>query len=910
MSEFESWEDQEFIAPPAAIEVPPLAPTDHHDDVDLTVLEAPPAATDSTVEPVHNFVKSSRWTPGWKISGTYPRALFVDRGYVGSRDQHHFYEKKRTRRAKKKPAKAAAGGAGAVAAVDDSPPYTDKRFMPWQNELSMAIHNGNHVIVDVATSCGKTWASTLIVTYETLRDRDADIDEDVTCIFVSPNSEIMRSNVNEIRLHNDKTYLTDKRMIDTQTRSYCTYDERMSSHAQIICTTADNFVSFVTNELNLQFIKRLKYIVFDEVHLPEVSTTMWWSSLLPQSAQFILLSATLGDVTEATELLSRIAPDHGVSVIKYDIRPVPLQYALFKGCPPSTEGYRDGKMKAASRISCQINPYDPTIRDMMAIMRDLPSVAATSGIVSVPKDRCDQYHAGKLLMKNVSLDWIADVVQRDLDEAVTDATPANILNLLNYLSSNGMCPAIVFHTRSSAVQELAKGLTNLLAEAEFNDPDYRKAIRRQTHMDKAEKRERDEESSDDPYGHAGKVMRAAKAGGADAKAEMAHGLEADTDAADQAKMMMALQKWKFPSQFGEIPDRIPLWIQTCLEYGIGVYIHSMPSWLKYKIFDAFKAGKLSIILADMSVSVGVNLPVRTCVLCGDITPTLFRQTGGRAGRFGFDNQGYIISMFDKDRVKESILSKSASVTVSTPCEMGCTDLLRLLTPSDLCQFYIPMYKSDTTEPAPLAATGKTLRDTILENYLANCSSSAHEKALHQISVVKSGSWHYHRLTNLMRCLPFEETIMFMNLLVDGHLAEMTHELLIKLISFMFERRPPTDADDVLEFPPEMAKTLIQYQHYFKIDGDFTAPTSRYFENFCLSGDCLASDLERIEHVGEWIYMLLRQAKGLPPNHDKRGRGAGRTDAIKYSVVPDSKFLDAVNELDRLFLIASKKVGLI
>lgn len=900
MTDSASWEDQEFIAPP-----PPSPPASDSasvaEETDLTALASALAAASATDVPDSGLsIKSSRWTPGWKVSGTYPRALFVDRGQVGSRDQRKYYEKRKPSKRGKK--------TKMPTELPTAPAYVDKRFSPWQNELSAAIHKGDHVIVDVATSCGKTWASNLIVTYETLRDRDSE-DEDPTCIFVSPNSEIMRSNVADIRAHNDKIYLTDKRMIDTQTRSYCTYDERLPPHAQIICTTADNFVSFVTNELNHSFIERLKYIVFDEVHLNEVSASMWWSSLLPQTAQFILLSATLGDVEEATASLAKISPTHSITVIKYEIRPIPLQYALFKGCPPSTEGYRDSKMKAAGRISCQINPYDPTVRDMMVTMRDLPSSSAASGVTAIPKERTDQFTAGQKLMNEVPIDWIAADMQHSIDEAATEATPENILTLLNYLFSNGMCPAIVFHTQSSAVQELAKGLVAKMAEAEMNDPDYRKALRFQNRMDKMDKRDRDEAKDDDPFGHASKIMRAAKAGGADAKAELAHD---DDDGEDKAKMMMALQKWKFPSQFGEIPDRIPLWIQSCLEYGIGVYIHSMPSWLKYKIFDAFKDGKLSVILADMSVSVGVNLPVRTCILCGDITPTLFRQTGGRAGRFGFDNQGYIVSMFEKERIKDCMLTRSTAVSIELPSSLGCADIARLLTPQELCQFYIPMYKTDPLEPAAVKTTDSPiLKEIILSNYLSRCGPSAHERALHQISAIKAGSWHSHRLTNMIRCMPFEETMLFMSLLSDGHLEDMTLEFLIKLVCFLFERRPPTDESDILEFPEELAATIVKYQHHLKIgDDDLSVPTSRYFERFLETGDCLVSDLDRIAHIGEWIYMLIRQSNGLSPTHDKKGRGAGRTDTVKYRVVPEGGFLDAINALDRLFLIASKKVGLV
>jgi len=66
-------------------------------------------------------------------------------------------------------------------------------------------------------------------------------------------------------------------------------------------------------------------------------------------------------------------------------------------------------------------------------------------------------------------------------------------------------------------------------------------------------------------------------------------------------------------------------------------MHSFPAWLRNKMFDAFKEGKLQVMIADPTISVGINLPVRTCIMCGDdMSPSLYKQMSGRAGRRGFD----------------------------------------------------------------------------------------------------------------------------------------------------------------------------------------------------------------------------------------------------------------------------------
>ena len=81
----------------------------------------------------------------------------------------------------------------------------------------------------------------------------------------------------------------------------------------------------------------------------------------------------------------------------------------------------------------------------------------------------------------------------------------------------------------------------------------------------------------------------------------------------------------------EIPS-CPNWVKECISYGIGVYMKDFKAHLRFFMFDLFKEGKIKVLISDLSISVGINLPARTCILAGDITPELYKQLGGRAGR--------------------------------------------------------------------------------------------------------------------------------------------------------------------------------------------------------------------------------------------------------------------------------------
>ena len=817
-------------------------------------------------------VITSKVLPGWKVSGAYPRALFKDRG-------HKLLEKHRVYREKPE-IKKVVGKKGKkrqqkkLAAIQESHPLDDPRFTKWQQQLAEIIHFGNHVILDIATSCGKSWASTMIVTYETLSRNNA------TAIFVSPNSEIMRESVNEITTQNYKHYITAKsRMLDTQTRSYCTYNEQNEPQAQIMCLTADNFVSFVTNDLNKNFISKLKYIVFDEVHLDEVATTLWWSTLLPQNAQFILLSATLGDVNSTVTELKEHATDLPVRVIKYNIRPIPLQRLLFKGCDLPENGYKCLTLKGAKRLSCQVNPFDPTARDIRFLDRSVNTKSM---------DRESQFHAGQAVVASYDMDTLRSKINEDIEEAIVDPTAENIYKLLSYLFSNSMQPALIFNTSSAKAQQLAKALVAYISSVEHSDEEFCKANKAQRNLHKNEKRERDKAAEAE--------KKAAKTG-----SKWTAKPDDETKTTDiEAEITAALHKWKFPSRFGDIPRNIPEWVQQCLEYGIGVYLHSFPAWLRYKMFDKFKDGKLEVMIADATISVGINLPVRTCILCGDdMTPAIYKQMGGRAGRRGYDNQGYIIPMFLKSSIQHCLFTDSEPVSITMPTTMGYTELIRLMTPGEVANFYSPKNEFDRKQPLPPGtqfplpgfsdAENPTLKDFILARYRERLQRSQLEDLNYQIDTIKRHMWHYHRLTNLIQSLPYNETMIFMQLLIDGDIKKLDVSELIKLVGLLFyPKELRDDSDQKLTISVPLLTKIQKCADYFKIPRDFTADVSNYFDRFCRTNYYHAEDIHEIEKIGEWLYILKRQLNIVAP----------RDDYIKQMVAKfDERFMAACKAVD-------------
>jgi len=81
-----------------------------------------------------------------------------------------------------------------------------------------------------------------------------------------------------------------------------------------------------------------------------------------------------------------------------------------------------------------------------------------------------------------------------------------------------------------------------------------------------------------------------------------------------------------------------------LARGIGVHSEMMIKQYRDLVETLFRAKHLKVVVATSSLALGINMPARSSVLCGDsklLTPLQYRQMSGRAGRRGYDNIGHV-----------------------------------------------------------------------------------------------------------------------------------------------------------------------------------------------------------------------------------------------------------------------------
>jgi len=109
-----------------------------------------------------------------------------------------------------------------------------------------------------------------------------------------------------------------------------------------------------------------------------------------------------------------------------------------------------------------------------------------------------------------------------------------------------------------------------------------------------------------------------------------------------------------------------------LRRGIAIYTNEI-GFSCYRRFVQILAqqGFLAVIFSDEALAYGVNMPLRSCVFCGDmgekLTPLIAQQMQGRAGRRGMDVQGNVIYLgMTWDTIENLMLGQISHVSGKDP----------------------------------------------------------------------------------------------------------------------------------------------------------------------------------------------------------------------------------------------------
>ena len=113
-------------------------------------------------------------------------------------------------------------------------------------------------------------------------------------------------------------------------------------------------------------------------------------------------------------------------------------------------------------------------------------------------------------------------------------------------------------------------------------------------------------------------------------------------------------------------------LMRALRRGIGLYIddHHFTAY-RVAVMKLAMQGKLGVVLSDISLAYGVNMPFRTCVYCGEmggeLDTLMAQQMAGRSGRRGMDTQGHLVYAGSTAQfIQELMLARIPSIKGKEP----------------------------------------------------------------------------------------------------------------------------------------------------------------------------------------------------------------------------------------------------
>src|SRR5213075_1078848 len=132
---------------------------------------------------------------------------------------------------------------------------------------------------------------------------------------------------------------------------------------------------------------------------------------------------------------------------------------------------------------------------------------------------------------------------------------------------------------------------------------------------------------------------------------------------EKAAIAHALEGFKFTSPYG--PE-----IKKWLRHGIGLHHAGLLPKYRVLVEQLAQRGLLKVVCGTDTLGVGINVPIRTvlftrlCKFDGQKTAILtardFHQIGGRAGRKGFDDRGWVVAQAPEHVVENIKLEGKAA----------------------------------------------------------------------------------------------------------------------------------------------------------------------------------------------------------------------------------------------------------
>jgi superfamily II RNA helicase len=217
-------------------------------------------------------------------------------------------------------------------------------------------------------------------------------------------------------------------------------------------------------------------------------------------------------------------------------------------------------------------------------------------------------------------------------------------------------------------------------------------------------------------------------------------------------------------------------IRSLLQKGICVHHSGMIPILKEIVETLFQKGHIKLLFCTTSLACGVNLPVKTAIF-GEtqifdgtqksfLTPELYYQCAGRAGRRGLDSKGSVIyfpineNMISFSEISDIFLG--ALTQIKSKFEMNPTLLLKCFSiqksPYDLFENSLMSYEvsdfiiGENYKLQTLNTKLSKIQNIIQENIIENCDSLYKELRKNETQLQSSKPNERKKILNRNRCI--------------------------------------------------------------------------------------------------------------------------------------------------------------
>mmetsp|Transcript_70413 Transcript_70413/g.168645 ORF Transcript_70413/g.168645 Transcript_70413/m.168645 type:complete len:1423 (-) Transcript_70413:98-4366(-) len=648
-------------------------------------------------------------------------------------------------------------------------PKSRVKFKPdsWQKDLLDIVDDRESALIVAPTASGKTFIGYYAMD-KVLREGHEGI-----CVYVAPSPALVRQVSAEIFARfQHKTYPPHSQnqlfgvFLRNQNFAGGVYEEGKWRHCQVLVTVPHIFEMLLLNTREADWVKRLRWVIFDECHCigDRGDGTQWERIMQLIPCPFIALSATVADESHYHEWLNAVAKTKQhpkVNLVKHTERWNDLYKHIFargqlRPLHPFCCLLEQGVLKAGLSADLSLTPQE-MVQLFQEVQRVLgkhadwdklkpkdffESRSATVEIgvdadgkpetqpksndfVFIKKNAAIQYSKvlktsfvkilkdggfsggkfGELVMALqqpgplAGLDpafappprvEVADATAAAPEESAAAAAPPpadltkltksngymqadSLFQLFKLLDANDILPAIIFNFSRLELEKMRKSIVTKLKDMQhakyYGDED---AMRRTE--DIMRKRWADYEAKKKAFQEAQKAneskkqeAQAARKSGAgegrgnnnieavDVSADLAMAEPQEpTDIADEIDPEFTFHSQKVLGQYQEDIDdiinelkhkKIDKELIEALRRGIGIHHEGSKQAYKQAVETLFRRGYLRVVFATATLALGINMPCRSTIFCGDsleLNGLMFRQMSGRAGRRGFDLLGQVI----------------------------------------------------------------------------------------------------------------------------------------------------------------------------------------------------------------------------------------------------------------------------